>query len=74
MTDVTERLIRAWIRWETFPSSRDAVVEKLAAIAAAGLPSSATHRLIGRERRAGRSIPDAVQTAVNELAPSREAA
>jgi hypothetical protein len=64
----TDALIAAWVRWEENPRSRPVTLDRLAAIAALELDSNRTHDTIGAARRAGYSIPDAVQTAINQQA------
>jgi hypothetical protein len=68
-----DRLIRAWVGWRQYPASHDACVERLAAIRALGLHSSRTHDTIAVELAKGRSIPDAVQTVLNDYPHLREA-
>ncbi len=70
--DPVEWLIRAWTAWEAAPSAAWTANAKEDAIAAAGLHGSDTHRHIAACRRAGMSIPDAVQSVINDQ--SREAA
>ncbi len=64
--DPVERLIRAWTAWEQAPSAHWTVDEKETAITVAGLTGRAAHRHIAACRRQGMSIPDAVQSAVND--------
>lgn len=71
MTTV-ERLIAAWIAWEENPGWHSTAADKLDAINAAGLNTCATHNHIAACRRAGMSIPDAVQSVINDK--RREAA
>jgi len=78
MNDDLERLVAAWIRWEGAPSSPAAADRKEDALAALALPSLRTHATIAAHRRAGWSIPDAVQAALQEVeqpggpAPTRQ--
>lgn len=66
MTDWTDRLVTAWMAWDAAPSAASACVERHAAIRAAGLDPRLTHERIAAFRRAGMSVPDAVQSAINE--------
>lgn len=72
--DPVERLIDAWETWEQQPGSRDAAVAKEQALAALELSGIAAHELIAECRRrhvagqpGGMSIPDAVQSFLNDL-------
>ena len=62
-----ERLIAAWLAWDRAPSSPTTVAERLNAMADAGLPALETQIRVARNRARGMSIPDAVQTVVNEM-------
>lgn len=66
MTDPTERLIAAWMRWESAPSSATATREKFDAIRALGLDPIRTAETVADNRRAGMSVPDAVQAVIND--------
>jgi hypothetical protein len=70
--DPADRLIRAWTAWENAPYATWTANAKEDAIHTAGLHGSDTHRHITTCRRHGMSIPDAVQTIVNDQ--RREAA
>lgn len=70
---VVDRLINAWVAWEDRPGDRTVCIARLEALRDADLPSDPAHDLIGAARRAGYSIPDAIQTALNELAPQEAA-
>lgn len=63
---MSDRLIAAWVAWDRNPTSTAAVKERLAAIAAAGLPVLETQIRVARNRSRGMSIPDAVQAAIND--------
>lgn len=69
MSDATERLITAWLHWEEEPGSRARVVETQEATRALGLSAQQAVPLMQAARRSGMSIPDAVQTVMNQLAP-----
>lgn len=74
MPDAVEQLIAAWIAWETNPGRRTAVTAKHAALHALELDGCRAHGHIAAWRRAGQSIPDAVQTLINEHHELKEAA
>ena len=64
--DPVDRLIRAWTAWEAAPSAHWTANEKEDAITVAGLTGRAAHRHITAARKAGMSIPDAVQSVIND--------
>ena len=64
--DPVERLIAAWTAWENAPSAHWTASEKETAIAVAGLTGRAAHQHIAHARGRGLSIPDAVQTLLND--------
>ena len=64
--DPVEHLIRAWTAWETAPGAPWTAAAKEDAIRAAGLTGIAAHHHIVDCRHAGMSVPDAVQTIVND--------
>jgi len=64
--DPVDRLIAAWTAWEAAPSAYWTAGEKETAITVAGLTGRAAHHHIVACRRAGMSIPDAVQTLAND--------
>lgn len=66
MTDPVERLIAAWVAWERNPSSHDACCERVAAIKAAGSRYRTAQTHIATARSRGMSIPDAIQTLLND--------
>ena len=68
MTDDIEMLVAAWTRWEDAPASPAAVARKETVLRDLGLSGRRTHAVIAAHRRAGRSIPDAVQAALQEVA------
>ncbi len=68
-----EHLIRSWTAWEAAPSAEWTAAAKEDAIHAAGLTGIAAHHYIVACRHAGMSIPSAVQSAVNDLNPSKAA-
>lgn len=61
-----DQLIRAWTAWENAPSAVWTAAAKETALHALGLPGCATHRAISAARGAGLSVPDAVQTVIND--------
>lgn len=67
MGDPLEALIDAWVRWDDQPSSPTAVTAKQEALARLGLSGISAHNQIAAHRRAGYSIPDAIQSTVNTL-------
>lgn len=67
MSDDLERLVAAWIRWESAPASPAAADRKEDALAALALSGLRVHAAIAAHRRAGCSIPDAVQAALQEV-------
>lgn len=73
MRDLTAELIAAWVRWESAPSSDAATRQKFDAIRALELDPIRTIDAVARCRRQGMSIPDAVQTVVNDHLAEREA-
>lgn len=72
MADLIEQLTTAWIDWENAPTWRQTVITKEEALKALELNSNQAHNHIAQWRRAGYSIPDAVQSLINE--PLEEAA
>ena len=64
MSDDLERFVDAWVAWEQAPASPAAVGRKETVLRELGLSGRRTHAVIAAHRRAGRSIPDAVQAAV----------
>jgi len=68
MTGDLELLVAAWTRWEDVPSSPAAVARKETVLRDLGLSGRRAHAVIAAHRRAGRSIPDAVQAALQEVA------
>jgi hypothetical protein len=70
---LTDRLIEAWVAWETQPRSNVTTDRKMGLLADIGLPCIETHDLVARQRDAGYDVPSAVQTAVNELTQWKEA-
>ena len=68
MNDDLERLVAAWVAWEQVPASPAAVARKETVLRDLGLSGRRAHAVIAAHRRAGRSIPDAVQAALQEVA------
>lgn len=64
--DPIDRLIAAWTAWENAPSAHWTASEKETAITVAGLTGIAAHQHIAAARGRGLSIPDAVQTLLND--------
>jgi hypothetical protein len=64
--DPVDRLIAAWAAWENAPSAHWTAREKEQAITVAGLTGRAAHHHIAACRRQGMSIPDAVQSVIND--------
>lgn len=66
--DPVEVLIDAWIAWENAPSFRTTVVRKQTALAALLAPQdrSRAHEEIAAYRRHGYSVPDAIQSVIND--------
>lgn len=67
--DPVEELIAAWLAWNDSARTEWLALRKEAAIRACGIHGSQAHDLIADRRRAGWTIPDAVQATVLELAP-----
>lgn len=65
-TDPVDRLIAAWTAWENAPSAHWTAREKEKAITVAGLTGHDAHDHISTCRRQGMSVPDAVQSAIND--------
>jgi len=68
VTHLVDALIAAWVRWEAAPRAAAAAANRFAAIHALGLPAIDVHNRVAAARRAGMSIPDAVQTLINDQA------
>lgn len=66
MNDAADRLIAAWFAWERAPRSEITVRRKFRALEALGIGSIEAHEHIAACRHAGMSIPDAVQTLIND--------
>lgn len=63
--DPVEELNTAWTAWEQAPGSRHTVARKETAITALGLDGNWAHDHIAQWRRNGYSIPDAIQSMLN---------
>lgn len=66
MNDDLEQLIAAWVSWEDAPASPAAVAHKETVLRELGLSGRRAHAVIAAHRRAGRSIPDAAQAALQD--------
>lgn len=73
VVDPVEALIKAWIAWEDAPASHQRAAAKCDALNALGLPANQIHEQIGAWRRAGYSIPDAIQSVINQHKPQEAA-
>jgi len=68
VNDRLDALMAAWVRWEAAPRAAASAANKFAAIHALDIPSIDVHNRVAAARRAGMSIPDAIQTLINDQA------
>ena len=61
-----DTLIACWVAWERSPGATWTAHAKVDALLACGLDVCEAHEAIARARRAGYSVPSAVQAAVND--------
>lgn len=59
-------LIAAWTAWERTPGAAWTAAAKTDALLACGLDVIGAHERIATARRAGMSVPDAIQTCIND--------